>query len=367
MEVDLQQKTVLVTGGTGFVGCRLVEHLFLECNAKVRVLVHNWASASWVSRMPVELVEGDVTDYPSLLAAAKDCSIIFHLASGPGDQGDYRATHVDGTRNVLQAARELETDRVVHVSSVVVHGPDPEGTLTEDSPFISTGRAYADTKIEAEEIVKSSIDEHNLPVTIIRPTFVWGPRGGQFTLGVVRSMRNGTFALLDNGQAKCPAVYVDNLVDVMLLAALKDEAVGESFLVADSEERTWHEYFNGYAGMIGMSRLRSIPASAWYVKRAVWLVDRLGDVGILLGGNPAPIWRRAIRRAARELLQWLGRRGIPASWHLKIYSRPGGVSIDKARRLLGYQPKVDLSEGMAAIEAWLRDQWPTVMEPPDAD
>ncbi|MDP6525626.1 MAG: NAD-dependent epimerase/dehydratase family protein [Kiritimatiellia bacterium] len=367
MVADLKNEKVLVTGGTGFVGCRLVERLFLECKADVRVLVHNWASASWAARLPVDLAQGDVTDYSSVLAAAEGCSVIFHLASGPGAEGDYRATHVDGTRNVLQAARELGTDRVVHVSSVVVHGPDTDGTLTEDYPFIRTGRAYADTKIEAEEIVSSFLEKHGLPVTVLRPTFIWGPRGGQFTLGVIRAMRDGTFALLDQGRAKCPAVYVDNLVDAMLLAAVKDEAVGESFLVADSEDRTWREYFDEYTGMIGMSRLRSIPASAWYVERAAWLIDRLGDIGILLGGNPAPIWRRAIRRAARELLQWLGRRGIPASWHLKIYSRTGGVSIAKARRLLGYQPRVSLSEGMAATEAWLRDQWPQIMELPDAD
>ena len=175
-------------------------------------------------------------------------------------------------------------------------------------------------------------------------------------------MLAGTFSLLDQGKAECPAVHVDNLVDAMLLAAVKDEAVGESFLVADSEERTWREYFDGYAGMINKPRLRSIPASAWHVKRGAWLVDRLEDVGILLGGNPAPIWRRAIRRGARELKQWLGRRGIPTSWYLRLYSRPGGVSIDKARRLLGYQPSVPLSEGMSSTEAWLRDQWPTVME-----
>ncbi len=354
-------RKVLVTGGTGFIGGRLVERLVLETGAQVRILVHNWSRAAWVARVPCEFMAGDVTDPVAVAAAVEGCSIIFHCASGGNSDAEYLHTNLNGTREVLEAAKRQGCSRIVYLSSVVVHGANPPGEVAEDSPFLPTGRGYADSKIEAEKLIWQYWQDYHLPVVVLRPTFVWGPRSGQFTVGPVTSMKAGTFRLVDAGAGSCHAVYVDNLVDAMLLAAAKEAAVGQAFLITDGPDRTWGQYFKCYARMLGINSLRSVRSTSTLIKSAARLSGFLDRVLVRLSPNPAPIWRRGLRRSARIVRTWLAQKGIPTTWHLMLFARQGRLSIAKAQSLLGYVPRISLETGMHETEQWLRDQLCLIM------
>lgn len=366
--VELRGETVLVTGGAGFVGGRLAERLQLEARARVRALVHRWASATWVSRYPVELVAGDVCDPAAVQTAMAGCSRVFHCASGGDDAESYRAVNVDGTRNVLEAARRCGVKRVVHVSSAVVHDLEAPGDIDESSPLRPARHPYTASKIGGEEVVWDFWRRERLPVTVLRPAFVWGPRGSQYTVAPVRAMAEGRFALFDGGRAECPAVYIDNLVDALLLAATRPNAVGEAFLITDGEGRTWRDFFEAYAAMLGRRELPNLSTSAPWVRGAIALFEFATKGMDRLAGNPAPFWRRACRRSLRELNHGLGRLGIVGRRQMALFSREGSISIKKARDVLGFAPRLSLEKAMRETERWLRDQCPGLLpetrEPP---
>ena len=157
-------KRVLVTGGTGFIGGRLVERLVLECNADVRVLVRNFASASRIARFPVEMVHGNVTESGDVEAAVKGCDIVFHCAWEVQDSESMeRRVNVEGTRNVLEAAFQAGVTRVVHLSTVLVYGAMPDGDFDETTSC-NPGNAYAKSNLETEKLAVSYTEKHGLPV-----------------------------------------------------------------------------------------------------------------------------------------------------------------------------------------------------------
>jgi nucleoside-diphosphate-sugar epimerase len=275
------------------------------------------------------------------------------------------ATNVAGTKNVLEAAVAQNVGRFVFISSITVHGSRLPEHVDENTPFVKTGRGYSDSKVEAEELIRNYRENYRLPVVIIRPTYVWGPRSGQFTIGPVLSMKNGTLRLIDDGIAPCPAVYVDNLVDALLLAGANQDAAGETFIITDGQETTWRNLISAYAKMIGTGIPASVSSGSCYVKWASRLAEILDRALVRWSPNPAPLWRKVFRRSARILRAQIAKRGIPTEWYLTLYSNRGRISIEKARRLLGYAPRFTLASGMAATEAWLKDQVGTQLGFPD--
>ena len=352
----LAGRRVFVAGGTGFVGGRLCERLLLEEGADVRVLVRDWARAVWVSRTMAELVQGNVTDRAAVEAAMHGRDIVFHCASGGSTRSEYFATNVDGTRTILEAARAAGVQRVVYVSSIAVHGPSPPPNADESAPFQSTGKAYGESKIAAERLVRQWVEAGELSIAVIRPTFVWGPRSALFTMNPLRAMKQGRFQLVDEGRGSCHAVHVDNLVEAMILAGVHPAAEGEAFFVTDPGQRTWAEFFQPLAELVGISSLPSISSRSPAVRWMSRAKDRLGTRLDLLAGNPAPLTRRIIRRTIRELHEVLARRGIPSEWDLEKFARRGGLESSKLQTKLGYEAVLEFDEGMNQTLAWVRDQ-----------
>jgi nucleoside-diphosphate-sugar epimerase len=354
--VNYRRKSVLITGGTGFIGGRLAERLVVEHDALVRILVRNWSRAVWASRLPVELVPGSMEDAASLENAVKGCSIVFHCASGGSTDDEYFRTNVTGTQNALEAALGAGVERFVFVSSIAVHGPQPPDSADETDAYRSWGRGYSDSKIEAEQLVLKYGRDRGLPVSIVRPTFVWGPRSDLFTIRQLRAMRAGTFRLVDQGGGSCHAVYVEHLIDLLLAVGLHPNAIGEAFLAVDGFDLTWRDFFMTYAAWLGISSLPSVSSRAWGVRlggRALeWLNSRL----VAWQGQPAPIWRRVCRRTARMIRSALERRGAMSPWDLAKFARRGRLNSSKARWLLGHTSALTFDEAMRQTEVWVRDQ-----------
>ena len=355
--VSYAGQRILVTGGTGFIGGRLAERLAVEEHAKVRVLVHDWRKAVWVSRTQVELVQGDVRDRDSVAQAIRGCETVFHCVGVGGTLDDCRSTNIEGTRNVLECALDARVARVVYLSSIAVHGPNPPDNANEQDELRLTGSPYGDSKVLAEMVVWQFWQDHGLPVVIIRPTFVWGPRSAVFTVWPVHCMKLGRWFLVDGGRGTCNAVYIDNLVDGILLAGVKPEAAGEAFLITDGQPCTWAEFYGHYARMIGVEELPSVRFTA---RLAVPVVEYTDALLYKLDSTPArePVRTlvRALRRGLRLIRHLPARYAVMNSWDLIKYARQGGLNISKARTLLGYTPRFSLREGVRETEIWLRDQ-----------
>ena len=372
---------MLVLGASGFLGGRLVERLVLERGARVRVVVRRVTGATRVARLPVEVVLGDVLDRPAVAAAGDGCSLIFNCAKGSGgDAARRRAVDVDGARHVVEAAARAGA-RVVHVSTMAVYDLPRDGHLDERSPDTSPGDPYADGKLAGERAALELGAREGVPVTVVQPTVVYGPHGGVHGADILDELRSSRVVLVDGGTGICNAVYVDDAVTAMLLAATSERAPGERFLVSGPEHPTWLDFFGAFERMLGVHH--TVPLSeaealelwvrsrrrAWLLPEALRLVradkalrkrllaTREGQVVRRVAERvlpksmlaPAPPVARPQPMAAAELPL-----GAVRPWVVEYLAKRARVRIDKARELLGYEPRFPLAAGMHLTEAWAR-------------
>lgn len=393
----LSGKKILVTGGTGFIGGRVVEKLVQECNASVRVMLRNFARALHIARYPIELVYGDMNELGQVTAAAEGCDIIVHCAYGSsGDDATRRSANVLGTKNVLDAAVRAGVKRFVHLSTVQVYGPLSDGDLDETKARRYFGDGYSDSKFDAEKVVLEYFAKHGLPVIILQPTIVYGPNSSIWTTNLLSSLRRERHILVDNGDGYCNAVYVDDLADAVLLAAVRDEGVGQTFLISGEEPVTWRDFYGSYERMLGISAtipMSAVEAEAYDIKNRSrgpsifreglsilreepTLRERLLNTRelALLKGLTALLLPADIRVSMKRRIKGEnGAGGLPTApvekrpirllsfpLDTKFYKARARVRIDKAKRLLGYEPAFDLPAGMKRIEQWAR--WANLLD-----
>ena len=165
-----------------------------------------------------------------------------------------------GTKLVLEAALRAGVKRFVHLSTVQVYGSLPDGDLDETMPKRYFGDSYSDSKLDAEEVALEYFAKHGLPVVILQPTVVYGPNSLIWTTYLLSSLRRERHILVDNGDGYCNAVYVDDVIDAILLAAIRDDAVGESFLISGEQPTTWRDFYGSYERMLGIAA--TVPMSA---------------------------------------------------------------------------------------------------------
>lgn len=388
----LRGKKVLVTGASGFIGGRLAERLALEHGALVRVLVRGVASAARVARLPVEIVRGDVTDRDAVAAATQGCEVVFHCAYGTSGSQKRRAwINRVGTRRVLRAAAKEKVTRLVYLSTLMVYGRTPDGDLDETAPRKKFGNAYSDSKLLAEQEAMAYARKGRAPVVVLQPTAVYGPWGGVWTAQPLQALRASRMILVNGGDGVANAVYVDDLVSAMMLAAVRDGVVGEAFLVSGPEPLAWRELYRRFAAMHcedPESRLVTMSAdealALW--KREQRAMPRFHRELLATVGGNTPVRERLLRTRELLALRDLASATLPERWQDSIKARMGArrvgapsgdasaelpiaplspeliaffaaktrVRIDKARRLLGWEPAFTLERGMELTEQWAR-------------
>jgi nucleoside-diphosphate-sugar epimerase len=350
--MDLSGKRVLITGANGFIGRRLAERLTREENAHVRGLVHRLGTqltarqilptplpqgkafsvtgSSPVDAAPFESVIGDVTDPAAVRRSVEGCAVIIHCAAMQGGSGaltDFRRVNVDGTLNLLRAARAAKVGQFIHISTINVHGFPPPRDANADSPLSFRGDFYSVSKAEGERAAWEFAHESGEPpaLTVVRPACTYGPRSEAWTMQPLRRVLRGAPVLIGNGNGICNAVYIDNLVDLILLAVKNPAAAGRSFIGAEGRGVTWREFYGAYAHMLATNHLNSLPRVLALAAASVF------EVQARFTGSPPRVSRSSV----------------------EFYSHQVVYDMTKAHKLLGYAPQVSFEEGMRRTQAWL--------------
>lgn len=315
-------RRALVTGAAGFIGRAVTERLEAE-GIEIRGI-------DLVEDRERGIVAGDITAPGRWQAAAEGCDTVFHTAAAVTNAAARERgwqVNVLGTRNAIDAARSAGARRFVHFSSCRAYGDldFPDG-VTEEHPVRPDGSVYVDTKVASEQVALQAHAAGEVEATIIRPGDVYGPGSRPWTLLIVEAIRARQFLLPAMGRGIFSPTFIDNLVDGVVLAATKPEGVGHVFMLSDGVGVTTSEFFGHYYRMLGRRGPRVLPTAA-----AVALAALPEGVAALAGRET---------EVRRESMRYLARRGT--------------YSIEKARRLLGYEPAVNLAEGMRRTELWLR-------------
>lgn len=344
---------ILVTGATGCIGGRLVEMLLLRDQAEVRALVRSWSRAIRLARFEVESVGGDIASADDLRRAVDGCDIVVHCAYDSGAP----ERNAPGAKALVEACVDAGVRRLVAVGSLAVYEPLPDGIVDESSPRQRSGWTYADTKLAVETELEEAAASTGLPLVIVEPTIVFGPFAGAWTLSPVRRLRTRRVLLPDDGEGLCYAVYVDDVVESLILAAEVEEAAGERFLVSGGAPVTWREFYGAFEEILGT---RSLVFMATDEIRRRAHADGPGRVL-----SPASA-RSAVLRGGGRLAPYLGERftrfakarvAPPILWPdeqgLALYGTQADVKIRKAEAILGYAPRFSFEAGMQRTRDYL--------------
>lgn len=319
-------ETAFVTGGSGFIGGKLVQRLAGE-GLVVRALARSDEAAERVAALGAEPVRGELGDRASLEAGAAGADVAFHLAAHLGEWGswaDFERGNVEGTGNALAACRAARVKRFVHCGTeAALMAGEPLVGVDETAPLRPDSRApYPATKAKAEEAVRRASGE-GFETVVLRPRFVWGKGDTTLLPEMVATVESGRFAWVGGGRNVTETTHVDNVVEGLILAAARGRP-GETYFVTDGEPVVFREFVTELLKTQGVEPPdRSLPA---------W--------------TAAPMAR--VCEAAWKLLPLPGDPPMTAfrSW---LLTQECTIDIAKARTELGYAPIVGHEQGLAEL------------------
>jgi nucleoside-diphosphate-sugar epimerase len=320
-------RTILVTGATGFTGGHLARRLAAR-GERVRALVRDPAKAEALAALGIEVRVGHLTSLEDVIAAARGCDQIHHIAAVFRTAGHpdsyYREVNVGGPRNILEAARRLSLERVLHCSTVGVHGHIADPPAGETYRF-GPGDIYQRTKLEGELAVQTAA-RHGQPVVIVRPSPIYGEGDLRF-LKLYRAIERGVFVMIGPGTPRLHLVHIDDLIDGFVLCSESAAALGHVFILSGPDAPTLNELARHIAHALGVEEPRwRIPV--WPVMAAGFLCESLC---VPLHIDP-PLHRRRVA----------------------FFTHHREFDSSKAARLLGYAPKVSAASGIRRVADWYR-------------
>ncbi len=325
--------TCLVTGATGFVGGHIAEAARARGLA-VRTLARPGSDTARLDALGVEICRGDLTDAEAVRKAAAGVDLVFHCAAKVGDRGpveEYRAVNVEALRTLLDAVKGQALRRFVHMSSLGVYEARHHYGTDESEPLPEQHiDGYTQTKVEAERLALQYQREHGVPVVVLRPGFVYGPRDRTVMPKLAKRLAAGKVHYLGGDVRALNTIYVGNLVEAAFLAAEKPNAVGQVYNLTDGELVTRQRFFEAVCGGLNLPPPHQrLPR--WLAALAVRLLRWQG--------------LRATRQGRKALLP-------PAQYKFLLLNLD--FSIYKARRELGYRPRYTFDQGMAETIAWYK-------------
>jgi len=322
---------IFITGATGFIGGHLAKRLLLEEGAPVRALARDMGKAQWLVDMGAEIIQGDITQPETWADSLQGCQVVYHSAGWVGESGAKEqvwAVNVDGAQNIVDAAVAAEVKRFIHISTCGVYGSLQADNIDENTPVRLSGNVYKDSKIFAEEVVFNAYREHGLPIVVARASQVYGPGSKHYTIRPIEVIRSRKMFLIDGGRHMFKPIYIDNLVNGLVLCAKMESAIGEAINLTDGEPVSWRDYFGAYGQMVGVESFPSLPYPI------AWLVALLYETRAKINGRNAGVTRETVNSLRSS----------------------NSFSNQKARQLLGWAPLISLEEGITCSENWLREQ-----------
>ncbi len=332
----MRGELLLVTGASGMIGLHTVRRAVAE-GYRVRAMIRPSSDRSVFSGLPVELVTADLAHPGTLESAVADVEVVVHAAAHIGDWGpvdEYRRINVVGLEHLITCcARQKTLRRFIHISTLGVYpGRDHYGTDETLPPDLKGLDGYTRTKAEAEVLLQHHIRHFGFPAVILRPGFVYGPGERHSIPRVIENLLAGRLKFIGDGLKVLNNTYVGNLVDAIFLAIDHPQAVGETFNIRDARLVTRQEYINTIADYFGQPHPPRVPL--WLAKLAV---------------GPIEGWARLIGRKSPPIL---------TRARLKFMALNLDFSIEKARRILGYEPRVDFRDGIRETLDWAAKNLP---------
>ena len=322
-------KRAFVTGASGFTGghlCRILS----EKGYSVSGFVRNSSKIDQLKKFDVQPLIGDLTDPASLNGVLKNIDVVFHVAAAYRQEGvskeQFWKVNVDGTRVMLERARGSGIQRFVHCSTVGVQGEIADPPAKESAPY-NPGDHYQESKMEGEKLARGFFEKHGMEGVVVRPVGIYGPGDTRF-LKLFKYIYNGKFRMIGDGNVLYHLTFVEDLVNGIILAGEKSQAVGQTYTIGGNEYLTLEQLIALIAGVLGKPvPKKRIPL--WPVWAAAVLCENICRP---LGIEP-PIYRR----------------------RLDFFTKDRAFDISKARKELSYEPKVTLKEGLSITAKWYKE------------
>ncbi len=322
---------VLVTGATGFTGGHLARALAARGEVVSALVRTEGPAAAALARAGVTLVTGDLRDPQTLAAAAGGVDIVYHIAAiyrqaGLADSV-YRAVNALAVKDVIEAAARGGVRRVVHCSTVGVHGDVEHPPANEDAP-LRPGDVYQVTKLEGEELARAAAARLGVEVTIARPTGIYGP-GDRRLLKLFRGVVRRRWITLGAGEIYYHLTFIDDLVDGLRLCGTHPAAANRTYILAGGEVTTLNELVALIADVAGVpAPTRHFPV--W----PVWTAGAVCEALCRPFGVEPPIFRRRV----------------------DFFTKSRAFDITRARTEIGFAPRVGLREGIRRTLDWYRTE-----------